>query len=777
MSGILDGKSALIVAPTATGKSFIGREAICRAIARGEKGVHAYLVPFRALAREVFESFVEDLAGTNARVRIVTGDHRDPVRPEEADLVVATYESFIGLLARANFQPCLIVADEIHLIADDHRGPAVEGMFARLLASGRAPAICALSAVIENPADLATWLAVPLIKGTAKDRPVPLKIECKSVEDLDEGLATVLSPCRDGEQALIFCRSKSRAVKTARWLAEGFGKTETPGDGDFLARAAGRVLEADPKEKELADLLVSGVAYHHAGLSKPIRVEIEQAFRARKIKILAGTTTLAAGVNLPAGIAVVRDVWRMDSVRSTFRPTLIPSGEILNMLGRAGRPFQRTQGLGIALVEKGDMTNDEVKELVAAVREGRGGAVRSRLPKSFESIMRFVLAVVVESGDASREAVARAFSKTFAYYLAPVKLLFRRSFEEDIMEDIPAYQKVVAARGDIRMKSYGDSPHGIRVAVLSSDHHYEVTIGISGMSCTCPAASKYYRRQICKHQACAIHALLFTEGIRDEIRWRAIYNCGHIFGQTLDLDTRLNLALEILNGWKLIERSPGGWRSTLVGQVAAASGFDLLFVHQVIERIASADRADYEEVISWAVEDFFADGDERKRWMSSLRQWLREADERDISLPTKYRGVFERGTEDLSRVCVLYEKGARALGKSDLAEAALHAAGAVRYGVAPELVPLMALGFPQLGRARGRLLFEAGIRDVKDLAVADPRRVADPKRMPEGWVRNWVQRADDICRARTVASADGKDADAEFDELVVKFRLDPAALA
>lgn len=48
--GVLDGESALIVAPTATGKSHIGREAICRALARGAVGTHAYLVPFRTLA-------------------------------------------------------------------------------------------------------------------------------------------------------------------------------------------------------------------------------------------------------------------------------------------------------------------------------------------------------------------------------------------------------------------------------------------------------------------------------------------------------------------------------------------------------------------------------------------------------------------------------------------------------------------------------------------------------------------------------------------------------
>lgn len=48
--GVLDGGSALIVAPTATGKSRIGREAVCSAPKHGDAGTQAYLVPFRALA-------------------------------------------------------------------------------------------------------------------------------------------------------------------------------------------------------------------------------------------------------------------------------------------------------------------------------------------------------------------------------------------------------------------------------------------------------------------------------------------------------------------------------------------------------------------------------------------------------------------------------------------------------------------------------------------------------------------------------------------------------
>jgi hypothetical protein len=52
-----DGKSALIVAPTAAGKSYIRQRAISHALDRREGGTHAYLFPFRALADEVFDTF------------------------------------------------------------------------------------------------------------------------------------------------------------------------------------------------------------------------------------------------------------------------------------------------------------------------------------------------------------------------------------------------------------------------------------------------------------------------------------------------------------------------------------------------------------------------------------------------------------------------------------------------------------------------------------------------------------------------------------------------
>lgn len=777
--GVLDGASALISAPTGTGKSFIGREAIRRALDRphdGPHGVHAYLVPYRALADEVFDAFADQLAPTGARLRIATGDYRDPIRPDDADVVVATYESFAALLQAASFRPATIVADEVHLVADETRGPAVEGLFARLLASGRVRSLVALSAVVENDGELANWLRVPLLRGGPEDRPVPLALRPKVAADLDAALLEVLDPVRrNGEQALVFCSSRSRAEATARDLAAVLDGAD--GDPpDHLRRLAETILVEDPEAARLAELVRVGIAYHHAGLAKPVRRVLETAFRERQLRIITSTPTLASGVNLPAGIVVVRDILRYEAVRGRGRIVILPSGEVLNMLGRAGRPGHVERGLGVALVEDERRRDPEVVDLLRAIEAGRGGVVASRLPESFEGLMRFVLAVVAERGEATRDDVGAVYERTLAYHRRPEPIRFDRTFREDLMEDIPEYERVLEAQGSIRLVGHHLSPDGVYATVASGDHAYEVTIGVTELSCSCPAAARYYRGRICKHQACAIHDLVFGDGIDEETRTRAIYNCGHVFSTRLDPGTRLTQALEILAAWRFLERVPGGWRVTPLGEVAAATTFDLLLAHQAALRIVPAETATDREVARWSVEDYFADERDRGRWLPALEAWLDEVDQREIRLPTRYRGDFERGLEDLARLCLLYERAADVLGKPEIAAAAKAASGAIRYGVAPELVPLMALQLPQLRRGRSRYLYDRGIRNLGDLAAADPVALADPRRAPEALVREWVERAREIHAARAVAVADREEADQEFDELVARFRIDPAAL-
>ena len=75
---ILEGESLLVVAPTSSGKTFIGEMASARAIVEGRKAV--FLFPYRALVNEKYDRF-SALYGDKLGMRVIrcSGDYQDQV--------------------------------------------------------------------------------------------------------------------------------------------------------------------------------------------------------------------------------------------------------------------------------------------------------------------------------------------------------------------------------------------------------------------------------------------------------------------------------------------------------------------------------------------------------------------------------------------------------------------------------------------------------------------------------------------------------------------------
>lgn len=421
-NGLLGDKNMVVAAPTASGKTLIAEMAALQTIRQGRKAV--YIVPLKALASEKLEEFRKKYKPLGIKVAISVGD-RDSSDPWLAsnDLIIVTSEKLDSLLRHGiawTSQIGLVIADEIHLLDDPSRGPTLEVVLTRLRQVSN-PRVLGLSATISNHEEIAKWLDASSVKSDWR----PVKLETGICFDnkvsffpkgelpldpdqanLQELLEQTMSK---DKQALVFISTRRNSESAAEKSSAFIKRSLTPKDRQALAKVADRVLGVLGRRtiqcERLAGCIRNGTSFHHAGLAAKQRTLVEDAFKSGLIKVITATPTLAAGINLPAWRVIVRDLKRF-SGRAGM--SFLPILEAQQMAGRAGRPKYDTEGQAIF------MANNETDARYAWENYIQGEPERVYSKLGVEPVLRtHVLALIASQVTPSRSGLMDFFSKTF----------------------------------------------------------------------------------------------------------------------------------------------------------------------------------------------------------------------------------------------------------------------------------------------------------------------------------------------------------------------------
>ncbi|MEO9309405.1 MAG: DEAD/DEAH box helicase [Nitrososphaera sp.] len=474
-AGLLEGKSILVAAPTASGKTLIAVLAMMSFLSKKE-GKIVYLTPLRALASEKFAEFkkLEKVDfGRPVNITISTGDFDSVDKElENSDVIVLTNEKMDSLIrhgAEWIDKIGLVVADEVHLIGEPDRGPTLEIILTKLKELPSRPQILALSATMTNSEELSRWLGCKLVQ--SEWRPVPLtegifdggtilwnngnstEIDC-SIRG--PAIDLCLDTVKSGGQSLVFAETRARSVSLATKGADAVAKLLTREEKKELEQVSAKILDDNEHTemvKTLANLLKKGVGFHHAGLNQNCRETVETEFRNGKIKLLASTPTLAAGVNLPARRVVISSIARFDAKSASNKPISVL--EYKQLCGRAGRPQYDKFGESIIV------GNSNTADLIEYYINGTPEPIISQLADD-KALRVHILSYIVSNPGIKNDDLLEFFQKTLAGAQTRKNTL---KFSIDVAKRFLLNEKLIVQKAE----RFAATEFGKKVAMLYID--------------------------------------------------------------------------------------------------------------------------------------------------------------------------------------------------------------------------------------------------------------------------------------------------------------------
>uniref|UniRef100_W5KBV8 DNA polymerase theta n=1 Tax=Astyanax mexicanus TaxID=7994 RepID=W5KBV8_ASTMX len=446
---VLEGKNLVYSAPTSAGKTLVSELLILKRVLETRRKA-IFILPFVSVAREKMFYLQNVFQEAGVRVEGYMGSTSAAGGFSALDVAVCTIEKANGLINRLIEEDRMdllgiVVVDELHMLGDSGRGYLLELLLTKIQyiatktkerctdkAYTDGVQIVGMSATLPNLDLLARWLSAELYH--TDYRPVPLMEWVKIGTQIYDGSMTlirqftpalpvkgdddhIVSLCFEtvhaGHSALLFCPSKNWCEKLADSIAREFynlyhkEKQSESGVQSVSLNLEGlqdvvAQLKRSPAglDQVLQRTVPWGVAFHHAGLTFDERDILEGAFRQGFIRVLAATSTLSSGVNLPARRVIIRT--------PVFNGHLLDILTYKQMVGRAGRKGVDTIGESVLVCKEAErmkgvsLIQGSLKPISSCLVKREGEGVTT-------SMLRAILEIIV-GGVASTPEEVRTYA-------------------------------------------------------------------------------------------------------------------------------------------------------------------------------------------------------------------------------------------------------------------------------------------------------------------------------------------------------------------------------
>lgn len=438
---ILDGKNAVVLAPTAGGKTEAAMfPALADLVTRESAGVGVvYIAPIKALLNNQNDRIGTYAEMVGLRHFVWHGDVSDSEKrkfiKDPAAILLTTPESLEVMLvssrtpvARLFADLRLVIIDEVHALAGTDRGAHLMSVIERLRPLSRSDVQrVGLSATVGNPDSILAWLG----GSSARLGEVINPPKQPARRDLAVGLYHDLLPLSDaasaragGKKSLFFCASRSLTESVAE-------------------RMRGRGID---------------VFVHHSSVSREERGAAEERFARGTNACIVCTSTLELGI----------DVGDLDAVFQANAPSTVSS--FLQRMGRTGRRAGTTANTTF-FCEDGEA----VLQAVALIELAREGWVEAVPPQDrcWPVLVHQLLAMTLQFGAISPERCAQQLG------LVPDFAGIARAEFDELVEHMLASEFLFQSGGLLSMGSKAERVFGRKnfaelYAVFSSPVVYQV---------------------------------------------------------------------------------------------------------------------------------------------------------------------------------------------------------------------------------------------------------------------------------------------------------------